>query len=171
MPKQHVVSAAPASILKGRNIARLFDDKNPCCITTRIRANAARTAVGQVVTHCAGERIASCVRVRLCNAEPRMPKTVAFDESGNTGANLFDADQPLFVQASVCVPPEDANALVQSQATTGELHFSRMRKNANGRDEILKILNAPELSQERVFYSIVHKPFVVVAKMVDLLIT
>ena len=39
---------------------------------------------------------------------------VAFDESGNSGGNLIDQDQPVFVLASVHVSEADANVVVDS---------------------------------------------------------
>ncbi len=53
---------------------------------------------------------------------------VAFDEAGNTGANLLDPNQPVFVQASVLA----TDAISAIPRGLGELKFSKLRRSAAG---------------------------------------
>ena len=90
---------------------------------------------------------------------------VAFDESGNTGPNLLDADQPVFVLCSVL-----GSAEVESVAKDeGELKFSKLRQSATGRRKILRVLNHDSLGPEKYVLSGMHKRFLAVTKVIDLL--
>lgn len=93
-------------------------------------------------------------------------KKITFDESGNTGANLLDKDQPVFVLASVEDVKEIRNIVPENNQ---ELKFSRMRRSAKGRQHILKILNHEELTTDRIILSGFHKRFMIITKIVDLL--
>jgi hypothetical protein len=93
---------------------------------------------------------------------------VAFDESGNSGAHLLDAAQPVFVLASVQFDTDMAADIVGQQLS--ELKFAKLKRSRSGRRKILNLLNAPELSEKRVLVSAVHKPFMAITKLVDLLV-
>lgn len=92
---------------------------------------------------------------------------VGFDETGNTGPDLLNSDQPLFVLASVCLPEDEASEVLHSDS---ERHFVRDKKSNAGRRRIIKSLSSPLLTSNTVRYSIVHKPFSATAKMIDLLV-
>ncbi|HEY5956548.1 MAG TPA: DUF3800 domain-containing protein [Polyangiaceae bacterium] len=95
---------------------------------------------------------------------PPLP-CVAFDEAGNTGANLLDATQPVFVLASVLLTEEVA-ALASLER---ELKFATLRRSASGRRAVLDILNHNALRSEHCVVSGIHKKFMAVMKIVDLL--
>lgn len=97
---------------------------------------------------------------------------VAFDEAGNTGANLLDPVQPCFTLASVHLSEDEArealNPLPVGEAN--EAHFSKLKRSAAGREGILEVLGSPLLTPETVKLYVVHKPYMVTTKIVDLLI-
>lgn len=93
---------------------------------------------------------------------------VAFDESGNSGANLLDAAQPVFVLASVQLDNDSATALVGPQSS--ELKFAKLKRSRSGRCRILDLLNSPQMNHEHVLLSGIHKPFMTITKLVDLLV-
>lgn len=96
---------------------------------------------------------------------------IAFDEAGNTGQNLLDPAQPVFTLASVLLSPEEARAvLAPSNARGDEAHFARLRRSAPGRQALVAILNHHLICDALVKVSIIHKPFMVVTKIVDMLI-
>lgn len=97
-----------------------------------------------------------------------MTRVVAFDEAGNTGEDLLNADQPVFSLASVGLPISTASALAVSQGS--ELHFRKARRSKSGRSAILHVLTDPALSRDTIRVVGLHKQFSVVAKMVDLLV-
>jgi hypothetical protein len=94
---------------------------------------------------------------------------VGFDESGNTGPDLLNSVQPVFVLASVGLS-EDAASAVLGPATAEEHHSVKARKSRAGRDWMLSVLEAPELVPESVKVAVMHKRFVITAKFVDLII-
>lgn len=101
---------------------------------------------------------------------PRSPLTwplIAIDESGSTGENLLDPAQPLYVLASVFLGRDEAHELVGDGRR--ELHFAEARNSEAGRARVLEVLNSQLLSSDKVRVAAVHKPFMVTAKMVDLL--
>ncbi|SRR6266545_2976943 len=97
---------------------------------------------------------------------------VAFDEAGNTGADLLNSEQPVFSLASVSLAHTEAEQLLSTIRThqTGELKFSRLKRSESGRRRIRELLASPALSPENVALSLFHKRFMAVAKIVDLLI-
>lgn len=96
-----------------------------------------------------------------------MRSVVGFDETGNTGPDLLNRDQPLYVLASVRLPEEEASEVLRSDS---ERHFVRDKKSNAGRRRIIKSLSSPLLTPDTVRYSIVHKSFCATAKMIDLLV-
>ena len=93
---------------------------------------------------------------------------VAFDESGNTGGNLLDPNQPVFALASVHLSKEAAEALVVPGHQ--ELKFVDLKRNRSGRQKIIELLDSPVLGEDTVLVSGIHKPFMVITKLVDLLV-
>jgi hypothetical protein len=103
------------------------------------------------------------------NGLPPSRPTVGFDESGNTGPDLLSEAQPVFVLASIGLSEEIASSLLGSPL--GQEHHSIVtRQSRAGQQRILEILSAPELTQGTVKIAVMHKKFMVVSKLVDLLI-
>lgn len=97
---------------------------------------------------------------------------IAFDESGNTGQDLLNPDQPLFVLASVLMSNEEARELISPLIQPGntEAHFSQLAKNQRGREGIIRLLHEDLISTERVMITMFHKRYMIVGKVVDLLV-
>lgn len=97
--------------------------------------------------------------------------TIAFDEAGNTGQNLLDPEQPVFVLASVHLSDEEARQLV---ATAGrqaaELKFSVLKRRASGRRLVVDVLKSPLVEPSRMKVVIYHKRFMITTKIVDMLV-
>ena len=100
-------------------------------------------------------------------------KKIDFDESGNTGAALCDVNQPVFCLASVDFSDEEAHEVlsqINANSQQSELKFSNLKKRENGRSDILKIIKSISLNPKKVKTCALHKPFMIVAKAVDLII-
>jgi len=97
-----------------------------------------------------------------------MKQTIAFDESGNSGGNLLDSEQPVFVLASVHVTDDETAKLIEPHSD--EMKFSKLKRSSKGRRKIFDILNTEMLNDDKVLISGFHKPFMVITKLVDLLI-
>ncbi len=95
---------------------------------------------------------------------------VAFDESGNTGSDLLNQEQPVFALASTAISNVEADRLLAPVRTpqTLEVKFSRLKKTAAGRRRVIEFLR--ELTEANIKISFFHKRFLVVTKIVDLLI-
>jgi hypothetical protein len=94
---------------------------------------------------------------------------VGFDESGNTGPDLLNNAQPVFVLASVSTDEETAASLLGTPAGVEHHSVAALRTRA-GRDHTLKVLSASELHSGTVKVAVMHKRFMVASKLVDLLV-
>lgn len=101
-----------------------------------------------------------------------MISEIAFDESGNTGADLLNPHQPVFALASVSLSTAQADELLHRIRTpqTREVKFSRLRRNVAGRRRILEFLKSAELTSVNAKTTYFHKRYMVVTKVVDLLV-
>lgn len=99
-------------------------------------------------------------------------RIVAFDESGNTGQNLLDRSQPVFVLASVHLSHKEAKTLhgIVSSGQEKEIHFTNLKRSESGKQRIKQFLQSPLLIQDRVKFFVAHKSFMVTSKIVDLLV-
>lgn len=101
-----------------------------------------------------------------------MPKqTIYFDEAGNTGAALSDIAQPTFVLASTNMTNEEADAALSVLRTpqTTEVKFALLRKSEAGQRRVLNLLSSEVLNSQRIKTMVIHKRFMVVTKLVDLI--
>lgn len=98
--------------------------------------------------------------------------SIYIDESGNTGSNLLDVQQPVFTTASCNFTDEEAAYLLSKLATSSvqEAHFKRLRKSARGRKGIVELLTDDLVNKERVKVQVIHKEFMVLTKIVDILL-
>jgi len=97
---------------------------------------------------------------------------IAFDESGNTGADLMNDEQPVFALASTSLSLEEVTPLLAplKGRQAAEVKFARLKRSASGQQRLTSALASSQLNAENVVRTLVHKRFMVVAKMVDLLI-
>jgi hypothetical protein len=94
---------------------------------------------------------------------------VGFDESGNTGPDLLNEDQPVFVLASIGLDENQAAALL-GQPRNGEHHSVNLRQSRLGQRRILDLIDRPELEPGTVKIAVMHKRFMVTGKFVDLIV-
>ena len=84
---------------------------------------------------------------------------------------LLDPEQPVFVLAAVHLGDAHAERLASGFAgPSDEAHYTRLRRSGAGRRRILSGLGDAALTAESVRVSALHKPFMAVGKLVDLLI-
>lgn len=93
--------------------------------------------------------------------------TIVFDESGNTGANLLDAHQRVFVLASV---RSETAEIVRRVCGPNEAKFATLKRSLEGRRKIRAVLDDPQLDPASFVVSAYHKPFVAVTRVVDYLL-
>lgn len=99
-------------------------------------------------------------------------RTVYFDESGNTGQDLLNPDDPMFVLASCCFDADQQKTLLQhfSHYIGPELKASRLRKTAAGQRAILEFLEHSSVNSSTAAAHVTHKPFMVVTKYCDIVL-
>jgi hypothetical protein len=102
--------------------------------------------------------------------EDKAMTTIYCDEAGNTGANLLDSEQPLFILASNDLSAEEANSLLEHvrSGQGGEPKFSTLRRRPEGIAKVIRLLADPRLNGSRAKISVFHKRYMVVQKLVDL---
>lgn len=95
---------------------------------------------------------------------------IFLDESGYTGEDLMNTEQPWFVLTSTILNDTEANALareffggVQAQ----ELKHSKLRKTERGRRRVIECIKALKNLPNKVATSIAHKNYALVSMMVE----
>jgi hypothetical protein len=96
--------------------------------------------------------------------------TIYFDESGNTGQDLMNADQPWFVLSGVGIGEHDSLALLSDMNVKNfrEIKFGSLRKSSQGRRALIQFYQSFDPASVRL--SAFHKKFMVTTKMVDELV-
>ncbi|HHQ4650996.1 TPA: DUF3800 domain-containing protein [Aeromonas hydrophila] len=104
--------------------------------------------------------------------EKKMIPTIYFDESGNTGSNLLDPDQPVFTLASCMFSKEESEHLLKLIDTNSphEAHFKSLRRRKSGQDGIVRLMGSKLLDVKNVKISIFQKEFMITTKIIDILI-
>ncbi len=102
-------------------------------------------------------------------------KRVYFDESGNTGQNLLDEADPIFVLASCSFQAGEEQELASHfrqlpQFNLPELKFKSLRKSPAGQRAVLTFLNSAAVTSATAAAVVFHKPYMVVTKYCDLVL-
>jgi hypothetical protein len=107
---------------------------------------------------------------RGVSSRGRSVTAIYCDEAGNTGANLLDPEQPIFVLASNNYSEAEADDLLQHvrSAQGAEPKFATLRRRPDGIARIVRFLSDARITKDRVRISVFHKRYLVVTKMVDL---
>lgn len=100
-------------------------------------------------------------------------KTLYFDESGFTGNNLLDKNQPIFTIASTDITPELAKEILYNSFPSykgDEFKFQQIWKSKKHRKGLLEFSKQVQPLQKNIFFWITDKKFVALTKLVDFLI-
>src|SRR6266545_414227 len=105
---------------------------------------------------------------------PNLP-VVHADESDSTGENLTDQQQLVYTHAAIHIPDQTAATLTHAVVRAlpeghGEPKYSALAKTARGRALLLEVLDPASLAPGAVLVYVIHKRYMAVAKLVDLLI-
>ena len=91
------------------------------------------------------------------------------DESGYTGDDLANRDQPIFVLAGLAIEDDAASAwkeLFFSEIKAAELKHTALKSRPKQQEMVLRFLSDPDV-QSRLRAAIFHKPFALLGKIVD----
>ena len=134
--------------------------------------NQPRAAAQQV---CAVRR--NCVSLRRGNPAIEKPMTdpytIYFDESGFTGHDLINPDQPTFTVASVDIEDAAARALLQAsfpRHQAKEFKFTRVLRRPKNRGNLIRFAEHLAGIRDNIFVYICDKRFAAFAKTQDTLI-
>ena len=99
--------------------------------------------------------------------------TIFSDESGYTGPNLTNKDQPYFVLATISFEEQEAKAIRDSffsPVRAQELKHSSLARNVKQHSMVLEYLKHLQSCQHRFKMYVIDKEFATVAKVVDYLV-
>lgn len=97
-------------------------------------------------------------------------RIIYFDESGNTGQDMLNNEQKVFVLGSVSFNYDELNELKSIFNTNDEVHFKKLKNSSEGRKKIITFLNHNLINEQNIFFYVVHKEFNVCGQITDLLI-
>lgn len=94
---------------------------------------------------------------------------VYFDESGFTGPNLMDDNQPYFIYAGVAISPDEAETMTKSAATTlrcsvEELKAGELLKSSRGRKVVVDVVGQ---LIDRTYYTMADKKYALCGKFFE----
>ncbi|WP_156966205.1 DUF3800 domain-containing protein [Paraburkholderia bannensis] len=94
------------------------------------------------------------------------------DESGNTGVDLLNAEQPLFALASACLDSDRAAEMVRPllRQKQVEAKYTKLRGSREGQAALLQFFSLPDLTTATAKALVVDKRFYLIAQLVDKLI-
>lgn len=91
-----------------------------------------------------------------------------FDESGNSGENLLDKEQPVFVLVSHNLNENQSKELLKDFDTnTDEIHFKKIRRYKKHYASLIKLLNNDLIDYSHIKIAYYYKKFAICAHLVD----
>lgn len=106
------------------------------------------------------------------NYDKSQTTTIYLDESGNTGHNLTDIDQPMFTLASTkhtAIQAERLLRLLECKSPI-EAHFKNLKRRKSGQDGVVRLLKHSLVNPGLVKVELFNKKFMITTKIVDILI-
>ena len=91
------------------------------------------------------------------------------DETGYTGPDLINADQPMFVLASTVIGASEARTLLDAyfENPNREVKFSKRSRSVQGRDQILRFFRALNIEPRKAAFFSFHKEYLLVTHLID----
>ncbi|MCG9576512.1 DUF3800 domain-containing protein [Vibrio tubiashii] len=98
--------------------------------------------------------------------------TLYMDESGNTGSNILDDNQTVFTLAACKFDENQAKRLLSelNSKSSKEAHFKVLKRRKAGQDGVIRLLKHSLVNRDTVSVELMHKRYMVVTKVVDLII-
>lgn len=95
---------------------------------------------------------------------------IYIDESGNTGQDLLNQDQKVFILSSNNFNESEINELKGIFNDCDELHFVKLKNSEKGRKAIIQFLNHKLITEKNIISVVAHKEIIAVGQIVDQLI-
>lgn len=112
------------------------------------------------------------VELAIKASESLKVATIFLDESGNTGSNIIDENQPIFTLSGCKFTEKEALRLIELTGSRSpkEAHFKQLKRKKSGQDGMVRLMKHSLINKNRVRVELFHKKFMVTTKIVDLLI-
>lgn len=94
---------------------------------------------------------------------------IYFDEAGNSGDNLLDKDQPIYVLSSNNYTDDEVQKILLplNDINSEELHFNRLKKFSKNQNKLLEVLNSDLLDSSRIKIYYADKKYALICRIVD----
>jgi hypothetical protein len=92
---------------------------------------------------------------------------IYIDESGNTGQDLLNSDQKVFVLASNNFSDSELEFFSTLFDKKNEIHFKKLKNSGSGRRSIINFLNHERITEKNIICSTAHKEYCTVGQVVD----
>jgi hypothetical protein len=93
---------------------------------------------------------------------------IYFDEAGNTGADLMNKEQTLYVLCSSRISEQESNKIINNYFGQKDLHFKTLKNGKNNQQQIIKLLtDNEETFKENMRYCYYHKKFLILCQMLN----
>ena len=99
--------------------------------------------------------------------------TIFMDECGNTGEDLFSNDQPVFTLSSLNLTEEECLEIKQrffGSVKASELKHASLVKRPAQQEMIINFVREMASRSDVVKFSVSHKRFILLTKIVDLIV-
>jgi len=95
-----------------------------------------------------------------------------YDESGNTGLDLLNKEQPVFCLASTSISDEIATELITPLIRSGqrEAKYSKLKSSRKGQIDLVNFFRSPYLSVKNSKFTVTDKKYYLITHIVDKLI-
>ncbi|MBL6752426.1 MAG: DUF3800 domain-containing protein [Nevskia sp.] len=95
-----------------------------------------------------------------------------FDESGNTGTDLLNPDQPVFALASTSLGRDASEELIGPLRQTNQVEakYSKLKGTRKGRKALLAFANSPLLTEDSCIFMQADKLYYLITHLVDKII-
>lgn len=106
------------------------------------------------------------------NYQKTLTPNIYLDESGNTGHNIIDLDQPIFTLAGTLHTKLESERLLSLLNCNSpiEAHFKKLRKTKSGQEGIIRLLENRLINSDLVRVELINKDYMITGKIVDILI-
>ncbi|MBV8273387.1 MAG: DUF3800 domain-containing protein [Cupriavidus sp.] len=91
------------------------------------------------------------------------------DESGNTGVDLLNKDQPVFALATTTISESDARRILAKLLVKGqpEAKYARLRSRPNGQQALLEVFSDPIFDRHNLKVHVIDKRFYLISHLID----
>jgi hypothetical protein len=93
---------------------------------------------------------------------------IYFDEAGNTGADLMNKEQTIYVLSSSRISEHESGKIINNYFGSKDIHFKKLKNNRNNQQQIVRLLTEnKEILIENTRSCFYHKKFLILCQMLN----